>query len=91
MGIDPPDQHERPNSMPGIRVAWRVLLLTAVFLVVGFLTAHALIHHAVARGAPEYDVRLAGYMGGLFCGGLAALVAGVILLIGRKNASRGPE
>ena len=66
--------------------ALRVTLLLAIFAGVGLWSAHALIAHAVAHGTPEYQVRLAGYMGGLFAGGAAATVAGVaLLLIGRGD------
>lgn len=73
--------------MSSLRIASRVTLLLGVFLIVGFATSRALIHHAVARGVPEYDVRLAGYMGGLFCGAVAAAAAGLALFIGRKRNS----
>ena len=68
----------------------RVLLLVAIFAGVGLWAAHALIGRAVARGTPEYQVRLAGYMGGLFAGGAAATVAGVglLLLRGGGRSSR---
>ena len=66
-------------------VALRVVLLLAIFVGVGLWSAHGLIARAVAHGTPEYQVRLAGYMGGLFAGGAAATVAGVVLLLIRRG------
>ena len=63
---------------------FRVLLLIAIFVGVGIWAAHLMIARAVARGTPEYDVRLASYMAGLFVGGSVATVAGIgMLLAGR--------
>ena len=69
--------------------ALRVVLLVVIFVGVGLWAAHLLIARAVAQGTPEYDVRLAGYMGGLFLGGAAATVAGVVMLLVRRRD--GPE
>ena len=64
----------------------RVLLLIAIFVGVGIQSAHMLIARSVARGMAEYDVRLAGYMAGLFIGGSVATVAGIGMLIaGRRG------
>ncbi len=69
-----------------MRVLWRVLLVLFTFGGVGYLTMHLLIARAVAHGTPEYSVRLAGAMGGLFVGGsVACLVALVFLLGGRRR------
>ena len=71
-----------------VRLVGRILLLLAVFLGVGFGAAHALIAHAVAAGTPEYKVRLAGAMGGLFAGGVATVLVSLALLFGRKPSPR---
>ena len=71
-----------------VRLVGRILLLLAVFLGVGFAAAHALIAHAVAAGTPEYNVRLAGAMSGLFAGGSATVLVAVALFFGRKPSRR---
>ena len=71
--------------MSPLRLTTRIALLVAIFLGVGFATGRALIHHAVARGAVEYQVRLAGYMTGLFCGGVATLIAGIALALTNRR------
>ena len=74
--------------MCAFRIAWRVFLVIVVFFATGLATSHLLITHAVQRGAREYDVRLAGLMGGLFAGGVAAVVVALALfLTGRKPPS----
>ncbi len=65
-----------------VRLVGRIFLLLAVFLGVGFWAAQALIAHAVAGGTPEYSVRLAGAMGGLFAGGGAAVLVALALVFG---------
>ena len=76
-----------------LRLLGRIVLLLALFLGVGCWTAHALIAHAVAAGTPEYKVRLAGAMGGLFAGGGATMIAGLALLLEkpRPKARRAAE
>lgn len=64
-----------------LRLIGRIVLLLVVFLGVGLWTGHALIAHAVAKGTPEYKVRLAGAMGGLFAGSGAAVIAGLALIL----------
>ena len=76
--------------MRGSQLAWRALLVVAIFVVVGVLTDHILVARAVARGVPEYDERLAGAMGGLFVGGAAACLVALALLFGRGGRS-GPK
>ncbi len=71
-----------------LRLVGRILLLLTVFLGVGFWTAHALIAHAVARGTPEYSVRLAGATGGLFAGGAAAVLIFLLLIFGGRRPPR---
>lgn len=73
-----------------VRLIGRILLLLAVFLGVGLWTGQALIAHAVAAGTPEYEVRLAGAMGGLFAGGGATALTGLALLLARPRR-RTPE
>ena len=67
---------------------FRVLLLIAIFVGVGFWSAHAVIARSVARGMPEYDVRLAGYMAGLFIGGSVVTVVGVGMLVAGRSKRR---
>ncbi len=68
-----------------LRLLGRILLVLLIFLGVGLWTGHVLIVHATAGGTPEYKVRLAGAMGGLFAGGTAATVAGVALLLSKTR------
>lgn len=77
----PVPEAERPTGMCAFRIAWRVVVLVAIFLGVGFFTSHLLITRAVERGAREYDVRLAGLMGGLFAGGAATVAVGVAMVL----------
>ena len=63
----------------------RVVLLLVIFVGVGLWSAHAIVARAVAHGKPEYEVRLAGYMAGLFVGGSAATAVGVIMLLSGKR------
>ncbi len=78
--------------MCAFALAWRLFVLGVLFLVVGFATSHALIVHAVERGAREVDVRLAGLMGGLFAGGVAVVLAGAaMLLLARRRSARDEE
>ena len=71
----------------------RISILVLVPLAVGVLTSHLLIARAVAQGTPEYAVRLAGEMAGLFAAGLAAVVVGLGLLVTRRRppVARGDE
>lgn len=66
----------------------RVLLLIGIFAGVGLWGAHAVLAHAMAQGKPEYEVRLASYMAGLFIGGSAAMVAGILMLVSGARLSR---
>jgi len=74
-----------------MRIVWRVLLVLLTFAVIGYTTMHVLIARAVARGTPEYSVRLGGAMGGLFVGGAAAVLVGIALLVGGKHKTRADE
>lgn len=74
-----------------VRLIGRILLILAIFLGVGLWTGQVLIAHAVAQGTPEYKVRLAGAMGGLFAGGTAAAVAGLALLLAQPKRRPQPE
>lgn len=75
-----------------MRIVWfllRVCVLLAVFIVSGVWSAHAVLAHAMATGKPEYEVRLASYMAGLFVAGSVATITGVaMLLLGRKREPR---
>ena len=58
-----------------MRVAVRALIVLAVFVGVGLVTAHlVLVRHANA-GAYQPQVKLGADMAGLFAGGAAALLA----------------
>jgi Zn-dependent protease len=62
-----------------MRTALRVLVLLLVFGGVAWLAAWEVAAHAAA-GTPEAQVRLAAAMAGLFAGGAAAVVVGVVML-----------
>ena len=66
----------------------RVLLLLVIFGVVGTWASHVILVRAAAQGQAEYNVRLASYMAGLFAGGSAATVAGIVLLLVDKRNDR---
>ena len=66
----------------------RVIVVLAVSILSGVWSAHRVVARAVAQGRPEYEVRLASYMAGLFVAGSMATLAGVaILLTGRNRGS----
>ena len=70
----------------------RILILIAIFAGGGVWAAHVVVLRAVAQGQAEYNVRLASYMTGLFAGGSAAVLAGIImLLLGRRADRRGDK
>ena len=71
-----------------MRLWLRVLVVVAVFAAVGWGTAHVVIARAVARGTPEYEVRLAGAMAGLFVGGAAAVIVLLASLLGARRSAR---
>jgi hypothetical protein len=62
-----------------MRLALRVLVLLVVFLGVGLLTAHGVVHHASAA-TPVAEVRLSAAMAGLFAGGAAAVLVGIAMV-----------
>lgn len=63
-----------------MRVAMRTVMLLAVFVGVGWLTARGVRNHVASRGAMQPEVRLAGAMAGLFVGGAATLIAGIAMV-----------
>ena len=67
---------------------FRVLLLVAIFAGVGIWASHVVLARAMAQGQPEYEVRLASYMAGLFIGGSVATLAGVLMLINDRRTGR---
>ena len=67
-----------------MRTLGRVVLVVTTFVALGFGTMHVVIARAVARGTPEYEVRLAGAMTGLFVGGAAASLLTLALLLGGR-------
>ncbi len=68
-----------------MRVAWRAVLVLAVFVGVGFAASHVVMVHELAKqGAPRAEVRLVSWMAGLFAGGLAAVLVGIAVLVKRR-------
>lgn len=67
-----------------MRFAGRVLLVLAVFLGVGYAAMRLVLAHSAGSLAPVSEVRLAAEMAGLFSGGAAACLVGIVLLWGRK-------
>jgi hypothetical protein len=63
-----------------MRLAWRFVVVCVVFLGVGLETARLVVAHAVNAGTAESQVRLAGAMAGLFAGGAAAVVVGILMV-----------
>lgn len=63
-----------------MRIAVRALIVLAVFVGVGVLTAHLVLAHHANAGAYEPQVKLGADMAGLFAGGIAALVAIVVVV-----------
>jgi hypothetical protein len=64
---------------------FRAGVIAAVFAIVGFTAAHLVLAHAAGAGPPRAEVRLTALMAGLFGGGTAAVVAGVVIAMGRRN------
>jgi hypothetical protein len=70
-----------------MKLAFRALLLAAVFAGVGLVTAHTVLSHAVARhGTAAPETRLAAMMAGLFAGGAATVIAGIALALSRRKS-----
>jgi hypothetical protein len=63
-----------------MRVVWRVAVVLAVFVGVGLLAEHGVRAHGLAMGRSGPEARLAAWMGGLFAGGLAAVIATIAVL-----------
>lgn len=62
----------------------RAAVVLAVFVCVAVLISHSLMAHELADGdTPVAQVRLASWMAGLFAGGVAAVVAGIAMIIRR--------
>lgn len=88
MGVTPGEQPStaREPKWRRVRIALKVGVLLAVSVLSGYGSAHIVLARAVAQGKPEYEVRLASYMAGLFVAGVVATITGVaMLLIGRKK------
>ncbi len=68
-----------------MRVALRALVLVAVFVGVGWLTARAVMDHVASRGAMQPEVRLSGAMAGLFAGGAVTLIVGIAMAWAGKS------
>lgn len=72
-----------------MRIFWfllRICVLVGIFIITGIWSAHLVLARAMAHGKPEYEVRLASYMAGLFVAGSVATIAGVgMLLLGRQR------
>jgi hypothetical protein len=67
-----------------MRVAWRAALVLAVFVGVGVLASHEVMAHARAAVGAEAEVRLSAWTAGLFAGGVAAVVAGLVAFWPRR-------
>ena len=69
-----------------MRVVLRAAVVLGVFVVVAFTISHAVMAHELTEGdTPFAEVRLASWMAGLFGGGVAAVVAGIALVISRHK------
>ena len=68
-----------------MRVALRALVLVAVFVGVGWMTARAVMNHVASAGAMQPEVRLAGAMAGLFAGGAVTLIVGIAMVWTRRS------
>jgi hypothetical protein len=68
-----------------MRVAGRALVLAAVFVGVGWLTARAVMDRVASKGAMQPEVRLSGAMAGLFAGGAVTLIVGIAMVWSRKK------
>jgi hypothetical protein len=69
-------------------LVWKIVVVVAVAGCVGVLTALTVVHHAVS-GTPVAEVRLAAAMAGLFAGGAALVVVGLVVLrVGAKAPSK---
>jgi hypothetical protein len=69
-------------------LVWKIVGVVVVAVGVGILTALAVAHHAVS-GTPVAEVRLAAAMAGLFAGGAALVVVGLVVLrAGAKSPSK---
>ena len=92
MGVEDRCSEERAATHPPVHrrltpFLLRLLLLLVIFVGVGLWAAHIVVAHAVSQGKPEYAVRLAAYMTGLFLGGSAATVVGVVMLLSGRRVS----
>jgi hypothetical protein len=67
-----------------MRVAWRSALVLAVFVGVGVLVEHAAMMHGLAAGGRPAMVRPTAWTAGLFAGGVAAVVAGLVAFWPRR-------
>ncbi|SEG68874.1 hypothetical protein SAMN05421819_4287 [Bryocella elongata] len=63
-----------------MRFAVGVLIVMTVFIGVGVLTAHLILAHHANAGSYEPQVKLGADMAGLFAGGLAALIALIVVV-----------
>jgi hypothetical protein len=63
-----------------MRIAVRALIVLAVFVGVGVLTAHLVLEHHADAGSYQPQVRLAADMAGLFGGGAAALITLIVVV-----------
>ncbi len=74
-----------------LRLLWRAVALLTVFIAVGLATSHLVIAQALAHGAKIYEVRLAGFMAGLFAGGAATALAGLAIVMEARRGGRRRE
>jgi hypothetical protein len=69
-----------------MRVVLSLIAGAVAFVVVGVFTARAILHHLVAGGAVAQQVRMGAWAGGLFAGGVCAVLAGIVVaLVGKRR------
>jgi hypothetical protein len=69
-----------------MRILWRVVVVAAVSVAAGLAASHVVMVHELAKpNAPFAEVRLVSWMAGLFAGSLAAVLAGIGLLLKRAR------
>jgi hypothetical protein len=71
-----------------MRYVWKAIVVVAVFVGVGLLTARAVSAHAAPGGAYALQVRLGSAMAGLFAGGVAATLTLIALVWKRGDSTR---
>jgi hypothetical protein len=65
--------------------ALRTIFLIAVFAGVGIFTARWITAYAVNGSTPEAQIRLAAAMAGLFAGGAACMLVGILMVAIKRD------